>query len=233
MAAKNSIKEYVSKSFYHIYNRGVEKRDIFLDQQDFSVFLSYLKTYLEPKDEIELRAVLASEESSYAEKSKTLKLINLKNFYQDINIHCYALLPNHFHFLLWQDSADGIDRFMNALGVRYSVYFNHKYHRVGPLFQGVYKAVMVTSDEQLLHLSRYIHLNPFQWLEYPLNKRQEIHLPSSLPEYLKERQTAWIKTEQIIEYFSKSNQGTSSYLQFLQDASDSESVTKLTIDDQY
>lgn len=231
MAAKNSIKTYVPESYYHIYNRGVEKRDIFLDRQDFNVFLSYLKIYLEPKDEIHLRNVLASEESSYSDKSKALKLLNLKNFYQDIYLHCFALLPNHFHLLLWQKSENCIDRFMNALGVRYSVYFNHKYHRVGPLFQGVYKAVLVTREEQLTHLSRYIHLNPFLWLNLPPNIRQEIHLPSSLPEYLGERKTGWINTEQILRLFSKSNQGPTSYLNFLQGSKDESFIAKLTIDD--
>lgn len=231
MAARNSIKDYVPDSYYHIYNRGVEKRNIFLDPQDFAVFLSYLKIYLEPKDKTNLFSILSSPKSSGLEKSKALKLLNLKNFYQEINIHCYALLPNHFHFLLHQTSVDGIDRFMNALGVRYSGYFNHKYHRVGPLFQGVYKAVSVTTDEQLLHLSRYIHLNPFTWLEHHLNKRQEIHFPFSLPEYLKERKTSWIKTEQILGFFNKSNP-TLSYLQFLGEPSDTELIAKLTIDEE-
>ena len=230
MAAKNSIKNYVPESYFHIYNRGVEKRDIFLDQQDFSVFLSYLKIYLEPKDEMELCTILGSPESTSQDKSKALKLLNLKNFYEDIDLHCYALLPNHFHLLLRQTSGDGIDRFMNALGVRYSVYFNHKYHRVGPLFQGVYKAVLVTTDEQLLHLSRYIHLNTFHWLEYPLSRRHEIHLPSSLPEYLQERHTGWINTEQILGFFTKEKPGAS-YLQFFGEPSDSELIAQLTLDD--
>lgn len=231
MAARNTIKDYVPNSYYHIYNRGVEKRNIFLDPQDFAVFLSYLKIYLEPKDETNLNTILGSPKSSGLEKSKALKLLNLKNFYQEIDLQCYALLPNHFHFLLRQTSVDGIDRFMNALGVRYSVYFNHKYHRVGPLFQGVYKAVLVKTDEQLLHLSRYIHLNPFIWLKFQLNRRLEIYLPYTLPEYLKERKTSWIKTEQILGFFNKSNSALG-YLQFLGEPSDSELIAKLTIDEE-
>ena len=80
MAAKNSIKIYVEDGYYHIYNRGVEKRLIFLDQQDYGVFISYLKEYLSPKDEKSLRQKLSNPDTSYKEKDKTLKALRLNNF---------------------------------------------------------------------------------------------------------------------------------------------------------
>lgn len=157
MASKNSRKTYAEQSYYHIYNRGVEKRHIFLDSQDYGVFLSYLKQYLSPKDEKALSAKLSNPTISAQEKDKVLKLLRLNNFYNEIFLLAFCLMPNHFHFLIKQVGALSIDKFMNSLALRYAVYFNRKYKRIGGLFQDVYKAVSVETDEQLLHLSRYIH----------------------------------------------------------------------------
>ena len=161
MASKNSIKTYAENSYYHLYNRGVEKRNIFLDEQDYSVFLSYLQTYLLPKDLISLSTIFGSDHSSRSEKNKALKLLKLKNYSENIDLLCYCLMPNHYHLLVKQNS-DVLAHFMNSLGTRYAMYFNRKYKRVGHLFQGTYKAVLVESKEQLLHLTRYIHSNPQQ-----------------------------------------------------------------------
>ncbi len=191
----------------------MKKRNIFLDGQDYSVFLSYLQDYTTPKDEAKYSKIISSENSSPKEKDKAIKQLNLKNYSGNIKIICYALLPNHFHLLIHQN-GNVLNRFMNSLGTRYGMYFNRKYKRTGVLFQDVYKAVIVHSDEQLLHLSRYIHLNPTQALNLPVNKWQEAPFPSSLPEYFGRRQTSWINKEKILNYFSKTKQITS-YENFL------------------
>src|SRR3990170_2216093 len=100
MPAKNRIKEYSENSYYHIYNRGVEKRLIFLDQQDYGVFLSYLKEYLLPKNEKELFSRLSNPTLSPKEKDKILKLLRLNNFAGEITLLAYCLMPNHFHLLI-------------------------------------------------------------------------------------------------------------------------------------
>lgn len=141
MPAKNSIKVYAENGYYHLYNRGVDKRVIFGDAQDYVVFLSYLKTYLLPKNEAELRQKLADSTISYKEKDKILNLLRLNNFADEITLICYCLMPNHFHLLIKQNSANSIDRFMNSLCTRYTMYFNRKYKRIGPLCQDVYKRV--------------------------------------------------------------------------------------------
>ena len=204
MPAKNSIKVYSENSYYHIYNRGVEKRNIFLDDQDYSVFLSYLQTYLSPKDSDSLKAIVSSSNSSSKEKDRALKLLHLKNYSPELDLVCYALLPNHFHLLIRQQT-NCIDRFMNSLGIRYAMYFNRKYRRTGTLFQDVYKAVLVTSEEQLLHLSRYIHLNPSKLSGHPPSKWQLSPYPSSIPEFLGLRRSTWIKPHHILDYFSTTN----------------------------
>lgn len=157
MPAKNSLKQYLENGYYHLYNRGVEKRLIFQDKQDYSVFLSYLKEYLLPKDEKTLLNRLSGIDTTWAEKDKILKALRLNNYSDEILLLGFCLMPNHFHLLIKQLMIDSIDRFISSIGTRYTMYFNRKYKRVGSLYQGVYKAVLVSTDEQLLQLSRYIH----------------------------------------------------------------------------
>lgn len=232
MPAKNSIKVYAEDSFYHIYNRGVEKRLIFHDKQDYAVFLSYLKEYLLPKDEVTLMKQLADPLTSCREKDRILKKLRLCNFHGEINLIAYCLMPNHFHFLVKQKSATAIDRFINSLGIRYAMYFNRKYSRVGALFQDVYKAVLTESESQLLYLSNYIHRNPLKdlapgtqvdvWEAY-------FSQPSSLLEYLGQRKTKWVHPEEILGYFSKTNPGLS-YQAYVQKPDDLSPIQKVTLD---
>ncbi len=203
MPAKNSQKLYVKKGYYHLYNRGVEKRNLFQDAQDYGVFLSYLKDYLMPKDETSLRLRLADPAVPWSEKDKILKALHLNNFSDEITLLCYCLMPNHFHFMVHQNSAETIDRFTNSLGTRYTMYFNKKYKRVGPLYQGVYKAVLIESDEHLLHLSRYIHRNPLALQGVALQTLSQ--QPSSYADYIGERKIAWVHPESILDHFSSSS----------------------------
>jgi len=228
MPSKNSLKIYSEESFYHIYNRGVEKRTIFLDEQDYSVFLSYLKNYLLPKDEINLRKKLSDPYLSFKEKDKILKLIRLNNFNGEISLIAYCLMPNHFHMLLYQKGAATIDKFMNSLGTRYSMYFNRKYKRVGSLYQDVYKAVAVTSDEQLLHLTRYIHKQALALQGDALVRREG--QPCSFPEYIGKRNSEWIKPDDILLYFSKTNPNLD-YKSFVMAIIDLTFIRKVILDD--
>lgn len=230
MPAKNSIKVYAENGYYHLYNRGVDKRVIFGDAQDYAVFLSYLKTYLIPKNEHELRQKLADSTISYREKDKILNLLRLNNFADEITLICYCLMPNHFHLLIKQNSANSIDRFMNSLCTRYTMYFNRKYKRIGPLCQDVYKAVMVESDEQLLHLTRYIHRNPISSATKGDALRAEItKQPSSYPEYLEQRKTEWVHPEDILSFFSKTIPQLS-YQSFVEQSEDLELIANVAID---
>jgi putative transposase len=217
--AKNSQKTYLEEGIYHIYNRGVEKRDIFLDEQDFKVFLSYLKIYLSPKNSEELSRLISSEEVSYKEKDRVFKLLSLRNYYEEIDLLCYALMPNHFHLLIKQKERETINYFMRSLTTKYSMYFNKKYHRVGSLFQGVYKAVLVTSEAQLLHLSRYIHKNPPPGSSFP----------SSLSDYLGITHTSWLKPNMIMSFFNQNNPNNS-YESFVREYQDQEFIASLALD---
>lgn len=225
MPSKNSIKQYIENSYYHIYNRGVEKRKIFLDQEDYKVFLNYLKIYLEPPPKETQLIQVQINQTLF----KTV-LRPLNNFYNDIELIAYCLMPNHFHLLVYQRPKKGIEFFMRSLGTKYSQYFNKKYERVGYLFQGTYKAVLVEEDPYLLHLTRYIHLNPSK--ETPLKGAY-----SSYGDYLGIRKTNWVKPQKILEYFNSAKKTSFkeilSYQSFVEDyAQDSKEVLgNLAIDE--
>lgn len=210
MPVKNSIKTYLEGGYYHVYNRGVEKRIIFNDDQDYKVFLNYLKIYLSPKQKTSIKSISING-STFQRPVRPLN-----NFWGEVELLAYCLMPNHFHLLLKQKSPRLIEAFMRSLGTKYSGYFNKRYERVGPLYQSVYKAVLVQNEEQLLHLTRYIHLNPAK--ESPLQLSSEY---SSYGEYLGLRKTEWVKTDEILAFF-RSVQRTSpedilSYQSFVED----------------
>ena len=213
MPARNSVKTYLEDSYYHIYNRGVAKQQIFHDKQDYSVFLSYLKVYL------------TSQENIIPKKK-------LKNYTNEITLLSYCLMPNHFHLLIKQKSSNSINQFMQSLCTKYTIYYNAKYKRVGPLFQGRYKAVLVETDEQLLHLSRYIHQNQIS-TRYDLVTRSDLTLEtdySSRKNYIGNVKQEWVKTDVILNHFSTKNQ-FNSYKAFMGEKfSDLSPIAKVILD---
>jgi len=138
---------FAEGEFYHVYNRGVDKRDIFSEQYDLSRFLQSMREFntLEPIGSIYEKTLLKIKFGS-----STPKLVD---------VICYCLNPNHYHFILRQTADKGIEKFMHRLATGYTNYFNEKYQRSGALFQGRYKAVHIDSNEYLLHLSAYVNLN--------------------------------------------------------------------------
>lgn len=187
MPSKNSIKQYIENGYYHLYNRGVEKRNIFLDKQDYAVFLSYLKYYLDPG--------LGSDPKSLASQ---------------VEIIAYCLMPNHFHLLVRQLTKNGITKLIRALSTKYVMYFNKKYNRVGTLFQGRYKGILIVNDFYLLHLSRYIHLNPVS-----LGSDPKSYPYSSYRYYLGIQNITWIKSSEILGFFKLAKRiGDNDYLSY-------------------
>lgn len=136
---------FATGEIYHVYNRGVEQRSVSRDKKDFKRFLDIANYYSRERS---IRYSL----SSYAESNKKPQRL--------IEIICYSLMPNHFHLLVKQCKDGGISKFLRIVLNSYTKYFNTKNKRTGHLFQGTFKAVHVSTDEQLLHVSRYVHLNP-------------------------------------------------------------------------
>ncbi len=219
MPARNRIKPYLEDGYHHLYNRGVEKREIFLDRQDYNVFLSYLSEYLTPKDTEALMAQLADPTLYSSEKDAIRRKLRLNNFADEITMLAYCLMPNHFHFFVKQTKANTINVFMNSLGTRYSMYFNRKYKRVGSLYQGIYKAAPITNEGHFLYLSKYIHKQAYR------------SQPCSYEEYLGKKKTAWIKPDEILSYFSRKHPQLS-YEAFVKEPDDSDEIMTLpTLED--
>lgn len=191
MPSRNIVREFVSDSYYHIYNRGVEKRVIFTDEQDYTVFLGLLKKYL------------SGEQSSKENRHP------FKSFQGEISLLAYCLMPNHFHLLVYQSTEDAITQLMRRVCTGYAMYFNNRYHRVGGLFQGRYKASLIDKDEYLHHVSRYIHLNPDEYRVWPY---------SSLAYYQGRKKAQWLNTAPILGLFDNNR---SEYLEFVADYEDS------------
>lgn len=148
MPSRYVVRHFEEDGTYHVFNRGVEKRDIFLDDQDHCIFLYYLFVYVVPLEKVLLH-----------HPDLPIRLYD-KNLSKEVKVLAYCLMPNHFHLLLQQRSINGISKLLKQLTNAYTLYFNKKYQRVGGLVQGRFKAVQTETDEQLLHTSRYIHLNP-------------------------------------------------------------------------
>jgi putative transposase len=148
--------QFVEDRIYHIYNRGVEKRNVFLDKKDYFRFIHDLYEFNDENSVLNLAHRLTQKsievEPRY-NKRKKRKLL--------VEILAFVLMPNHFHLLLRQLEENGIIRFMQKLG-GYTMYFNKKYERVGSLFQGRYKAVLVEKESHFTYLPIYIHANPLK-----------------------------------------------------------------------
>ena len=193
MPRKNIVKTFVEDGYYHVYNRGVEKRTIFQDPEDYKIFLTQIKNYVTPPPD------LTNLKHTFTLKSSTFQGLphQNKNYDQEIKILCYALMPNHFHLLINQKSRNSITNFMRSLLTKYTMYFNKKYQRVGSLFQSTYKGILITQDYYLLHLSRYIHRNPID-LTPDLTKAY-----TSYPNYIHPHPDDWINTKQILSFFDQ------------------------------
>jgi putative transposase len=138
--------------YYHVYNRGVDKRSLFSDSGDLRRFFRSIKEFnvIEP-----IQGLHRIDNSSKELRGLTTQETGQKL----VNIICYCINLNHFHFLLKQEVNNGISEFMKRLGGGYTRYFNIKHDRSGSLFQGTFKSSHISSDEHLLRMSAYVNLN--------------------------------------------------------------------------
>lgn len=145
--------KFENNKYYHVFNRGANKAIIFFSDKDRNKFFWALKVFNDINANFVSVRLKENLGASLLDKDKLVDILSL------------VLMPNHFHLLLKQNKSDGISKFMHKLGTSYTNYVNLKYEHSGILFQGPFRAVEIESDKQLLHLSRYIHLNPLDFLE--------------------------------------------------------------------
>ncbi|MEK7566996.1 MAG: transposase [Patescibacteria group bacterium] len=150
--------EFSIDEYYHIYNRGVEKRIIFENEDDYSRFIGLLYAC---NDDNSFNA----RDRRKGETFTDFVLKELKRNKIIVSIGAYCLMPNHFHLLVKEIKDGGISLFMQKLSTAYTMYFNKKRNRSGVLFDGVFKAQHADSDEYLKYLFSYIHLNPVKLVE--------------------------------------------------------------------
>jgi len=144
---------------YHILNRGVDKRNIFLEDGDYIKFIHDLYEFNDedPAPHPKTRP--------YVIIKKKRKLI--------VELLSFVLMPNHFHLLLIPKIKNGVYLFMKKLGSGYARYFNEKYQRTGTLFEKRYKRILITKESHFIHLPYYIHCNPLD-LKYPEWRKREL-----------------------------------------------------------
>lgn len=180
MPRKNAIREYGAGEYYHVYNRGASKMDIFREPQDYAHFLSLLKGYLTPGEKINSAGNI------------------VPNYTDRIELIAYCLMPNHYHLFVYLLETDGLVGLMRSIMTSYSMYFNHKYKRTGTLFEGRFLASRITGDAYFWQVSRYIHLNPLDIhkdiFDYPY---------SSVQYFVGNWHAAWVHPEYVVAAHEK------------------------------
>jgi putative transposase len=188
MPTRHIVKVYAPNRYYHVFNRGWNLSKIFLDDQDYVYFESLFIRHLSPTEQ----------------KDKFGK--PYRHYANDVHLNAYCLMGNHFHLLLYQYSENGVFELMKSILTAYTMYFNRKYQRRGPLFESTFKAVIILDDSQLMHITRYIHLNHRDYTHWPY---------SSYLDYSNSPRN-WVDSLPIINLFDSIEQ----YRKFVNDYSD-------------
>ena len=181
-------------AYSHIYNKGIEDRVIFNDEQDYQVFQGFLEGYLTPPADPE------TTKKAFTVNGRVFRGIphQPKNYFKKVQLVAYCLMPGHFHLALQQTTPGSVEKFIRSLCTRYSIYFNKKYQRTGTLFGGRYKFAWIKDVASLRLLTRYFH---------------QAGSNSSYPEYLGHRTTPWVNTNVVL---SSQKNGQPSYQNFVE-----------------
>lgn len=180
MPYKNRTKIFAANETYHLYGRGVNKMNLFSDDEDYVFFTYLFKKYLTPN----------FKEPRFVRGRKIeIPIIGVSD---QIELYAYCFMFNHFHLLAKSLEKNGVSNLMRRVLTTYSNYFNTKYDRQGPLIQGSYRAVRITKGEQFVYVSRYIHLNPVQ---AGIVKKAAEYSYTSYNNYLNKRGLKWMKLD--------------------------------------
>jgi putative transposase len=174
MPNRNIIRYDFADSFYHVYGRGAAGRTIFKDNQDKQAFLGMLQRYLSKKP------------------VKTPRRTLYPNYYGQVELAAFCIMGTHFHLLFWQAEPGLMAKLMQSLLSSYTVYYNKKYQTRGALLESRYRARQINEDNYLLHLTRYIHLNPPDFRDYDY---------SSLPYYVAGLREDWVRPDRVIDMY--------------------------------
>lgn len=197
---------------YHVFNRGVNHQPIFFDKRDYQRALEVLFYYQFIKPPVRFSFF-----NRLPLQDRVDLLREVQQKYQRLtNILSFCFMPNHFHFLLRQTSENGISKFLADFQNSFTRYINTKHSRSGHLLQGQFKATRIITEEQLTHVSRYIHLNPYTSYVVKTFDDLKKYPWSSLSEYIENKKESLCETETILSFFSSKKR----YLQFMFDQKD-------------
>lgn len=196
-------KPFLQGEFYHVFTRGIDKRQTFLDPEDMGRFFLGMNAFntLDPigsiyEDHFRKNPLRDKQQ-------KTAKIVKKIRRDKLVNFICYCINPNHYHFILEQLVEDGIKKFMQRIGTGYTKFFNNKYKRTGSLFQTPFKAVHVDSNEYLLHLSAYVNLND---RVHQLGSVASKLVRSSWNEYIGKSKDSFCEKDIILKQFKSSKE---------------------------
>ncbi len=161
--------------YYHVYNRGVEKRDIYLNPAQYNRFM-YLLYLSNTSISLKLENILQNKRGlTSLEMAEIIFTQERKDRLVDIGAYC--LMPNHFHLLVKERQENGISKFLHKITTGYTMFFNKKHERSGALLEGTFKARLVNTDEYLKYLFAYIHLNPVKLIDSEWKERRIVNKP--------------------------------------------------------
>lgn len=201
--------------YYHIYNRGVEKRKIFQTERDYQRFLDNLRYYLHNQKIPFTKFQRLSER----DKATYLKMNPETPETRRVHLIAYCLIPNHFHLLLKGEQYDGVTTFVSDISNSHTRYFNLKHERVGRLLQGTFKSKEIAGEESLLQVTRYIHLNP---VLSELTKRPEEYPYSSYKVWIGQKRPSLLSHGLIATWVEKVG-GFEGYKRFVESKIDEDS----------
>lgn len=199
----------VSDEIYHVFNRSVGSEIIFGNRRNLQNFFSLVDYY---------RFAQNIRFSQYKALTKDFKHAYESNFKKQsplVEIYSFAFMPTHYHFLIEQMQNGGIQTFIRITQNSFAKYFNIRFDRHGPLFQGTFKAKRVETDEQFVHISRYIHLNPVTSFLIKFNELREYPW-TSFPFYSTNSHNMFVNINKILEMFGNQEK----YIQFVVDQVD-------------
>jgi REP element-mobilizing transposase RayT len=186
MPSRNTARYDVADSYYHVYARGASKANVFLGPEDKDYFLYLFSRHLS------IKPITNKSGVAYPHYRIRIELLT------------YCLMDNHFHLLIYQAEQGALSGFMKSVMSAYTSYFNRKYKRTGSLFESRFKASLIDKDAYLLHVSRYIHLNPRSWKHFPY---------SSISHIRKGTEPEWLQTERVLS----AHANRKAYIEFVAD----------------
>ena len=189
----------VTDEIYHVFNRGVARQLTYRNRRDYLRFIELMNYYVNVDVTPRYSKFIML---PFLERTQILSdLAKKKNFLVEIISFC--LMPNHFHMIIKQTREGGVTQFLQNVANSYVRYFDTKYHREGPLYQGRFKSIHIESDEQLLHVVRYVHLNPYTSYIVKDLEKLLLYQYSSLPVFLNTQTNPFISLQQIRSYFKR------------------------------